>query len=72
MTARERRTEMETFVVHIHRRPEVDDAAQFVGVVERTDAAISRPFGSLEGLLALLGVRPEADTCRPNPIAEPD
>jgi len=48
---------METFVVHIHRRPRADDAADaFAGVVERTDAPVARPFACLAELLVLLGI----------------
>ena len=49
---------METFVVHIHRRAEPGAGAGEVlaGIVERTDSAVSRPFATLDELLALLGV----------------
>lgn len=51
-------TAMETFVVHIHRRTRAGDAVgdALAGIVERTDSAVSRPFGSLNELLALLDV----------------
>ncbi len=58
---------METFVVHIHRRTESDAVGGGVlaGIVERTDSAVSRPFATLDELLALLGVpRPVAHQSR--------
>jgi len=58
---------METFVVHIHRRPGRKGAARVLaGVVERTDAAVTRPFANLGELLALLGLpRPASDAAAP-------
>lgn len=48
---------METFVVHIHRRPASPrDRTPIAGVVERADTAATRPFATLAELLALLGI----------------
>jgi hypothetical protein len=53
---------METYVVHIHRRPHADATADtLAGVVERTDAPVARPFACLAELLALLGIAARRD-----------
>jgi len=57
---------METYVVHIHRRPPSDAAADtLAGVVERTDAPVARPFASLRELLDLLGITRHRDASAP-------
>lgn len=47
---------MQSYVVHIHRRPDDTGGKAFVGVVERVDSAVTRPFTSLTELLTLLDI----------------